>query len=203
MEVRNVDFPQRILLDVPKGRCCNIDGQTFSTDNLPNRLQAEYEGVEKVRKLWSEIEIVKYCIEPIFSFKIQIKQDKNDVDFCDAESINKLCNLISQPYMEFVRSAVPTDEFVERDRNKIPYWLYTPDDKYHFSFAQNGIIWKAGIIGCESGYYYEYYQSESGRCFRKVGDREELFPKKMAVRPVVFFEAKAFTKINESSLEFV
>ena len=94
------------------------------------------------------------------------------------ELVNKY---IEAGYSE--EDAIPQDEFVEQNTDEKPYWIYNPDDKYHALFSKKGVIWKTNVIGCDSGYYYEYYKSRNDCEFRKV-------------------DARAFVKAREMRLVF-
>ena len=201
MELQNIDFPKHISLNVPKGRKCTIAGQSFWTNDLPDKLQATFEGVENERRWWSEVSLVKYYVEPIFSLQIPVIDGKNG-EYDDIGSTNALCNLILGTGIEKVRNAIPEDKFVEEEKGKQPYWLFDSNDKYHLTFVKDGTIWKTSVVGCESGYYYECHKSNQDCWFKKVGNIANLFQESMAVRPVVFFDAKAFVKSQEFDFAF-
>ena len=202
MKLYNGDFPKNILLSVPKGKAWTIGGQIFSTDDLPKKLLATFVSLEDVKLAWRKVTLVKYSVEPIFSMQIAIRQDGYGNEYYDVESINRICGLISQPGMKIVRSAIPQDEFVEQRTDEKPYWLYNPDDKYHAKFVEKGMVWTTSILGCDFGYYYECYSSKNGNVIRKVGDRSLLLEEPRAVKPVVFFDAKAFVKARKMNLAF-
>ena len=67
VELHSGDFPKNILLTVPKGRALAIGGQTFSTDDLPQKLFATFVSLENVKMGWRKITLVKYSVEPIFN----------------------------------------------------------------------------------------------------------------------------------------
>lgn len=202
MKLQNGIFPEHILIEVPKGKECIIGNQIFSTDDLPDKLKATYEGVETVRTLFREIYLTKYSVEPIFSLKIINKQDEYSSECYDVECVNKLCKIITQPWMYFVRSSIPEDKFVTRNTGENAYWLYTPSEKYFLSFSKNGKIWMASVT-FSGGYYYEICQSiGQDSKISKVVNRENLpicSPK--AVKPVIFLDAKAFEKTQKTRLE--
>ena len=202
VELRSGDFPKNILLTVPKGRALAIGGQTFSTDDLPQKLFATFVALENVKMGWRKITLAKYSVEPIFNLRIIIRQDEYGNEYFDQNSINRICSLISQPEMKIVRSAVLQDQFVQQNTKERPYWLYNSDDRYYAFFSEEGVIWKTSILRCEGGYYYEYYKSKNDQIFRKVEDRSTLLDEPRAVKPVVFFDAKAFVKERKMSLAF-
>ncbi len=202
MELHNADFPKSILLSVPKGKAWTIGGQTFSTDDLPKKLQATFVSLEDVKMAWRRTTLVKYSVEPIFSLRLMSIQDEYGNEYYDVESINRVCGLISQPGIKIVRSAVFQDQFVEQNTNEKPYWIYNPNDKYHAMFSDKGVVWKTSVIGCDSGYYYECYKSRNDCVFKKVGDRDQISREPRAVKPVVFFDARAFVKSQTMSLAF-
>lgn len=202
VELHSGDFPKNILLTVPKGRALAIGGQTFSTDDLPQKLFATFVSLENVKMGWRKITLVKYSVEPIFNLRIIIRQDEYENEYFDQNSINRICSLISQPEMRIVRSAVLQDQFVQQNTKERSYWLYNLDDKYNAFFSKDGVIWKISILRCEDGYYYEYYKSKDNQIFRKVEDRSVLLNEPRAVKPVVFFDAKAFVKERKMSLAF-
>lgn len=202
MELQNINFPKQIFIDVPKGRKRTIAGQTFSTNDLPDRLQATFEGVENERRWWSEVSLVKYSVEPIFNLRIPRNEDAKGNYYYNVEDVIELCSIIVGPGMEKIRNAIPKDKFVEKEKIKQPYWLCDSEDKYHLTFVKEGKIWKTSVIGCTSGYYYECYTSKEETWFKKVGSKANLFQESMPVRPVVFFDARAFVKSQETSFAF-
>ena len=199
MKLQNGVFPEHVLIEVPKERQCIIEGQNFSTEELPSKLVATYEGIETIGKFFRDVNVAKYSVEPIFSLKIASRADYCGNECYNVESINRLCRLISQPWMRFVRSSVLEDKFVTRDTGENPYWIYTPNDEYHLTYVKNGKIWSTNIIACEHGYYYELIKSGDSSLIKKAGDKSRLSiyaPK--AVKPVVFLDAKSFEKMSKS-----
>ena len=202
VKLQNGFFPEHILIEVPKGKECTIEGQKFSTDDLPDKLLATYEGLEPTNTIFREMSLIKYSVEPIFSLIRLGGSDYCGNECYNAESVNRLCKIISQPWMHSVRSSMPQDKFITRNTGENPYWLYTPKDNYHLNYVKDGKIWSASIISCESGYYYELLKSKDDSLIRKFVDRSNLSmgnPK--AVKPVIFLDAKAFEKSSNMSLE--
>ena len=162
MKLQSSDFPTHIWINVPKGRTWSMGNQTFSTDDLPEKLLATFVALEEVEQLWGRNFLVKYSVEPIFNLEIPWMQNGNGNDYFDVRSINKLCNLITQPFFGRVRSAIPQDQFVHLDTKERPYWLYEPEDRRHLMYSQNGVILKTSVISGEGGYYYQLYKSREG-----------------------------------------
>lgn len=202
VKLQNGIFPEHILIEVPKGKECTVEGQTFSTDDLPDKLKATYEGLEPVRTIFREVNLIKYSVEPIFSLQINGRQDVYRAECYDIECVNRLCSIISQPWIHDIRSSMPEDKFVVRNTGENPYWLYTPDDKYDLSFSKDGKIWKTSVV-FSGGYYYEIFQSigEAPRINKVVNSNNLSIRKPKAVKPVIFLEAKAFEKMPEKSIE--
>lgn len=206
MKHRYSDLPESIVLDVPRGRKCTIvanNGQVqeFSTDDLPSKLFAKYEGIKEVSGILREVRLAQYSVEPIFNLQVF-----SENDFCgnrcyDIESMNKLCQLISLPWMYSIRSSMLQDEFVEKDTEQTQYWLYNPNDRYTLSFFKNGKIWETSVVFCE-GYYYEIDKSkDEDPVIKKIVDEHNLPIKKpKPVKPVFFVTARAIARAEKMSL---
>ena len=199
------NYPKQFWIDTPRGRNCTIGNdaigiQTFSTDDLPSSLIATFDCLETTKVFFREISLLKYHVEPIFSLRMNSKEDRNGNEYYDYECICKLCKLISQPWMRTVRSATLQDGFIQEDRGEKPYWLYTPNDKYHLSFVQNGNVCRTSVIGCEGGYYYEFCKTENDTQIRKVSNKDQLLKEPKEVKPVIFLDAMAFVKLQEMKL---
>lgn len=203
MKLQSSDFPKNIWINVPKGRTWSTGKQTFSTDELPERLLATYVDIEEVEQLWGRNFLVKYSVEPIFNLEIPLIQKDNGNDYFNLGSINKLCNLIAQPFVRRVRSAVPQDQFVKQNTKERPYWLYEPEDRHHLIYSQNGVIWKTSILTCESGYYYQIDKSKDASKIRKVDFKNLSERTARAVKPVIFFDAREFINSSEVNLAYV
>ena len=203
MRPQSSDFPKHIWINVPKGRMWSMGKQIFSTDDLPEKLLSTFVALEEVDWLWRRNFLLKYAVEPIFSLEIPRVEKKYGNKYFDVESINKLCNLIFQPFFGQVRSAVPQDQFVEENTGEKPYWLYTPTDKSHLMYSQNGVIWETSILDCEAGYYYQISKSRDDSRIKKVGSEELLEKELRAVKPVIFFDAREFLKSKDVNLAYV
>lgn len=194
MRFQDRDFPKKIRIEVPRGRQCNIEGQTFSTDDLPHNLLASYEGEEVKKTSFRDIKLVKYSVEPIFSLCMAGKSDYCGNECYNPESMNRLCEIISQPWMSCVRSAIPEDVVITETEEK-QYWLYMPNEKYKLAYVRNGKIYSVVIIGCDFGYYYELEICGEERIIHKIGNRTNLsICQPRAVKPIVFLNARIFKK---------
>lgn len=203
MKLQNSDFPRTICIKVPRGRDLTFLGQSFSTDDLPERLIATFVTMEEVKIGWRNTILAKYSVEPIFSVRMIPTEDDYGIECYNQNYLNKLCRLILQPDMIKLRSAVLQDEFVVQRTEEDSYWICTPGEKYKATFSENGILWQASVLGCESGYYYEYYSSEEDdRIFRKVGKKSQLMKKPRAVKPIVYYNTKAFARVEEIEFAF-
>ena len=123
MKLSYNDYPNEIQIEVPRERKCLITSgtpQEFSTDDLPSTLPARFVGLETKQGVFRDLTLAKYVVEPIFNLRIYGRYNVYGCENYDIESINKLCKLISQPYMHSVRSSTPQDEFVSQ--NDIDRW---------------------------------------------------------------------------------
>ena len=198
MKLSYDDYPNEIQIEVPRERKCLITSgtpQEFSTDDLPSTLTARFVGFETRQGVFREFTLAKYVVEPIFALRIFGRCSTYGFENYDVESINRLCNLISQPYMYGVRSSTAQDEFVTQDDTNKEYWLYTPEDVNSLSFSKDGKTFKANVVYA-GGYYYEICESEGeSNVIKKVVDYYNLpIRKPKAVRPVVLLRPKAVVR---------
>ena len=198
MKLQYEDLPRQISIKVPKGRRCIVNNgiiQEFLTDDLPNKLVATLEGVEAKQGTLRETIFVKYLVEPIFSFRIVGYNDIYGNECYDVENINKICQLISEPWMYKVRSTMLFDEYDSGTKKDTEYWIYTPKEKNSLSFSKCGEIYTSTVVSA-GGYYYEICKSQNGsNVISKVVNPCNLpIRKPRAVRPVIFLKAKAVVK---------
>ena len=198
MKLSYNDYPNEIQIEVPRERKCLITSgtpQEFSTDDLPSTLTARFVGFETRQGVFREFTLVKYVVEPIFDLRIYGRYNVYGCENYDIESINKLCMLISQPYMHSIRSSIPQDEFVSQNDTDREYWLYTPEDVNSLSFSKSGKIFKTVAVSA-GGYYYEICKSEGeSDVISKVVDYYNLpMRKPKAVRPVILLRPKAVVR---------
>ena len=198
------DYPNEIQIEVPRERKCVITSgtpQEFSTDDLPSTLSARFVGLETKQGVFRDTTLAKYVVEPIFNLRIYGRYNVYGCENYDIESINKLCKLISQPYMHSVRSSTPQDEFVSQNDIDREYWLYTPEDVNSLSFSKSGKIFKTVAVSA-GGYYYEICKSEGeSDVISKVVDYYNLpMRKPKAVRPVILLRPKAVVRAEKRVL---
>ena len=198
MKLSYDDYPNEIQIEVPRERKCLITSgtpQEFSTDDLPSTLSARFVGLETKQGMFRDITLAKYVVEPIFDLRIYGRCSTYGFECYDIESVNRVCKLISQPWMYGVRSSTPQDEFVYQNDTDREYWLYTPEDGNALRFSKSGKIFKTTAVFA-GGYYYEICKSEGeSDVISKVVDYYNLpMRKPKAVRPVILLRPKAVVR---------
>ena len=198
MRLQYEDLPRQIPINVPRGRRCIINNgiaQEFLTDDLPNTLIATLAGGETKHGILRESVFAKYLVESIFGLKVVGYSDIYGNECYDIENINRLCQIILEPWMYKVRSIMLSDEYDMENKRNEEYWIYTPKEKNSLNFSKEGKVYTSSVISA-GGYYYEICKSqdESNVISKVVNSCNLPIRKPKAVRPVIFIKAKAVVR---------